>query len=58
MRNLKLQLKYDGHRYHGWQYQNNAVTIEGILKQAILETTGEEVTITGCSRTDAGVHAL
>ena len=48
---------YDGTNYHGWQSQPNAVTIEQILNEQLSRLLGEEITIIGASRTDAGVHA-
>ncbi len=56
--NIKAMLAFDGTAYHGWQIQNNAVTVQELVTKAIKKTTGEAVTVTGCSRTDAGVHAL
>lgn len=58
MRNIMLTLGYDGTEYHGFQRQENAVTIQEIIETAIKKVTGETVSITGCSRTDAGVHAM
>ena len=58
MRNLKFTLSYDGTDYHGFQIQKEDITIEKVLKDAVLELTGEEVDIVGCGRTDAGVHAI
>lgn len=55
---IKLIVAYDGTAYHGWQVQPNAVTIEGVLNQKLTELLGEEITVTGASRTDAGVHSL
>ena len=57
MRNIKLVLQYDGSRYHGWQRQPNGITIQQTLEAAISAVTGEEITLYGCGRTDAGVHA-
>lgn len=57
MVNIKLTIEYDGSNYHGWQRQNNAVSIQETIEKAIYELTGEEITITGASRTDFGVHA-
>ena len=55
-RNIRLLLEYDGTRYHGWQRQAEAVTI-----QQVLEAPGaphrEKVALIGSGRTDAGVHA-
>lgn len=58
MKNLRLILEYRGTRYAGWQKQNNAVTIQGKLEEAIEKITGERPKIYSSSRTDAGVHAL
>lgn len=58
MKNIKLTIEYDGTNYHGWQMQDNAVTVQGVLLKAIYKLTGEDVNLIGCSRTDAGVHAL
>ena len=56
-RNIKLLIEYEGAKYHGWQVQDNAITIQAALENAILKLTGEKVRITGSGRTDAGVHA-
>lgn len=58
MRNLKVFIAYNGAAYHGFQRQDNAVTVQEILEKAIgklLKVTPP--TVYGCSRTDAGVHA-
>lgn len=57
-RRILLWVAYDGTNYHGWQLQPNAATIEGELNRALCALTGEEIVVTGASRTDAGVHAL
>ena len=57
MRIKKLIVAYDGTEYSGWQIQPEAPTIEMYLDKAIHELTGENVHVTGASRTDAGVHA-
>lgn len=57
MENLKLTLCYDGSGYHGWQRQDNAMTVQQQLEEALSRVVKQEVTVTGCSRTDAGVHA-
>lgn len=56
--NIKLRLQYDGTNYHGWQIQKNGVTVQQTLMDAIEAVTGERVTVIGCGRTDAGVHAM
>lgn len=57
MRNIKLTLQYDGGGYHGWQRQENAVTVQETVENAIYGCTGEQVSLIGCGRTDSGVHA-
>ena len=56
--NVKLIVEYEGTRYHGWQAQAGAPTIESALRAAITELTGETPALTAAGRTDAGVHAL
>lgn len=58
MKNIALRLRYDGSRYHGWQVQKNAITIAQTMEEALAKVCGERVKLTGCGRTDAGVHAL
>ncbi len=53
-----LTVAYDGTSYCGWQVQKNGRTIEGELNRALSELTGEDIRVTGASRTDAGVHGL
>ena len=55
---IKMIVAYDGTNYSGWQFQQNAVTIEQKLNEALSDLLGEEITVTGASRTDAGVHSL
>jgi tRNA pseudouridine38-40 synthase len=56
-RNIRLTVAFEGTAYHGWQIQDNAPTIQGILIEAISRITSEKVTLTGSGRTDAGTHA-
>ena len=58
MKRVMLTVAYDGSAYSGWQVQPNADTIEGQLNKHLSELLGEEITVIGASRTDAGVHAL
>jgi len=58
MRNIALRLAYDGSAYHGWQTQKTEVTVQETLEAALTKICGHRVKITGCGRTDAGVHAL
>ncbi len=57
MANVCLTLQYVGTRYHGWQVQPNGITVQETLQDAIERITGVRSAVTGCSRTDAGVHA-
>jgi tRNA pseudouridine38-40 synthase len=56
-RNIRLTLAFEGTAYHGWQIQNDAPTLQGLLSDAIARITGAHVTLTGSGRTDAGTHA-
>lgn len=58
MKRVKLTVAYDGTDYHGWQIQNNGITIESELNRCLSELFGEQIQVIGASRTDAGVHAL
>jgi tRNA pseudouridine38-40 synthase len=58
MRNIKLTLEYDGTDYVGWQRQDNGVSIQMLLEDALAPIEGHPVTVHGSGRTDAGVHAL
>lgn len=57
MKNIALSLMYEGTNYHGWQVQKNDVTVAGTLEKAVAKVVGHKASITGCGRTDAGVHA-
>ena len=57
MRNILLTISFDGTSYHGWQVQENAVTVQQTLQDAWQRICGKRDNITGCSRTDSGVHA-
>ena len=56
--NTKVVLEYDGAGFSGFQLQARGRTIEGELRRALHELSGEEVRIVGAGRTDAGAHAL
>lgn len=53
-----LTIQYDGRRYHGYQVQKNGLSIQEVLTAAARTVFGCPCAITGCSRTDSGVHAL
>ncbi len=52
-----LELAYDGTRYHGWQMQPNAVSVQQKLNEALAILLRQPVETTGAGRTDTGVHA-
>ena len=59
MRNLRIDLCYDGTRYRGWQRLAGVDnTLQGKLEQTLSTILGEEIEISGSGRTDAGAHAL
>ncbi|MDO4562745.1 MAG: tRNA pseudouridine(38-40) synthase TruA [Clostridia bacterium] len=55
--NRKLTIAYDGTAYCGWQFQKNGISVQEVLQNALSICEGECVSVIGCSRTDAGVHA-
>ena len=57
MGKIAFHLSYRGTNYHGWQRQNNAISIQEVIETAIQKTCGVKVALSGCGRTDAGVHA-
>ena len=58
MPRYKLTIEYDGTPYVGWQAQDNGVSVQGVLTEAVAAFAGERVVISAAGRTDAGVHAL
>ncbi len=57
MPNIKLTLGYDGSRYHGFQIQQNALTVQEVLEKAIAVVFCEQIRVNMAGRTDTGVHA-
>lgn len=55
--NIKVVLEYDGSGFAGWQQQAKGRTVEAELKRALRAITGQEITVYGAGRTDAGAHA-
>ena len=58
MPRYKLTIEYDGAGLVGWQRQENGPSVQAALEDAIAKFCGEQVTVYGAGRTDAGVHAL
>jgi tRNA pseudouridine38-40 synthase len=52
-----IKLAYDGTRYHGWQIQENAVTVQETITRAVRLMWFKDFKMIGCGRTDTGVHA-
>lgn len=57
MERRALKLRYVGTEFCGWQVQKNGVSVQSVLQDAAEAAFGSRPTVTGCSRTDAGVHA-
>lgn len=58
MRFIRLLIEYNGSGYQGWQSQKTGRTLQDVIRATITSITGEDIRLTGASRTDAGVHAL
>ena len=52
-----LELAYDGTVYHGWQIQQNALSVQELINKALTTICRQEIETLGCGRTDTGVHA-
>ncbi len=57
VRNILLRLQFVGAHYAGWQRQKNALSVQQVIEAGLSKITRSDVKATGCSRTDAGVHA-
>ena len=55
---VKMIVAYDGTNYKGWQVQPNGITIEEVLNKNLSNLLGEQIVVSGASRTDSGVHSL
>ncbi len=55
---VALTLIFDGSHFCGWQVQKNGKSVQQTVCEAFFSLFGQSVAVTGCSRTDAGVHAL
>lgn len=54
---IALALRYDGSVYHGWQHQDNVITVQQALESALSRVANQTVSVVCAGRTDAGVHA-
>lgn len=52
-----IELAYKGTKFHGWQVQPNATSVQECLEKAVSTVTRETIAVTGAGRTDTGVHA-
>ena len=52
-----IEFSFMGTRYHGWQRQSNATTVQHVLEDSLTMLTGQHIPTTGAGRTDTGVHA-
>ncbi len=57
MKRILLTVEYDGTSYAGWQRQVNGLAVQQVVEEALSDACGHTVSVTGSSRTDAGVHA-
>lgn len=57
MKRLLIKIKYDGTAYHGYQVQDNALTVQEVFQNAVEKVFQKRLDVIGCSRTDSGVHA-
>jgi tRNA pseudouridine38-40 synthase len=58
MKRYFIRLSYNGTAYHGWQVQENTLlTVQQVLNEMLCRLLNEDVFVTGCGRTDTGVHA-
>jgi tRNA pseudouridine38-40 synthase len=53
-----LEIAYKGTNYHGWQIQDNALSVQEVLNKALEKLLGQKLDTLGSGRTDTGVHAL
>ena len=53
-----IRLSYDGSAFCGWQIQNNAISVQGVLEKALSTLCGQEIQVTGAGRTDTAVNAI
>ena len=57
MQRFFLKLGYNGSKYHGWQKQENAISVQQLIEEKLELLFGVKTDLVGCGRTDTGVHA-
>ena len=57
MQRYRLDIEYDGSAYAGWQWQAGQPSVQAAIEQAFQRFCGQDVSLRGAGRTDAGVHA-
>jgi len=57
IRRIAMVIEFDGRPFHGWQQQDNAVSVQAELQRALAGIDGRSITTVAAGRTDAGVHA-
>lgn len=58
MTRWKITVEYDGGGFVGWQRQDNGLSVQQALEEAVFAFAHERVSVFGAGRTDSGVHAL
>lgn len=57
MKRYLLHLSYNGTHYHGWQRQNNVISVQESIEKVLSTLSRSQIVVNGCGRTDKGVHA-
>ena len=57
MKRVALILQYDGSYFSGWQRQNNAISVQEVIENALFKVSNQMIKLFAAGRTDAGVHA-
>ena len=58
MQRYKIKIEYDGTPFVGWQFQNNGLSVQKVIQDAVFDLSQEKVIVIAAGRTDSGVHAL
>lgn len=57
LQRIAMVIEFDGCHYHGWQQQQNAISVQAVLQEALRAIEARDVPLVAAGRTDAGVHA-